>query len=51
VLHPDHEWELIGQEFEDDPIPELKAVDEDSESDDDDTDTDDDDSSSDESSA
>lgn len=38
VLHPDHEWELMGQEFEDDPVSEPEAADDDSESDDNDTD-------------
>ncbi|KAF4546017.1 uncharacterized protein LTHEOB_4669 [Lasiodiplodia theobromae] len=47
VLHPDHEWEIMGQEFEDDPVSEPEAAEEDSESDDDtDCDSDDSDDSS-----
>ncbi|CAN9398621.1 unnamed protein product [Alternaria alternata] len=46
VLHPHHEWDTMGQEFEDEPDAQSEAANQDSDSDDDDTDSDSDDSSS-----
>ncbi|CAN9469157.1 unnamed protein product [Alternaria alternata] len=46
LLHPHHEWNTMGQEFEDEPDAQSEAANQDSDSDDDDTDSDSDDSSS-----
>ncbi|CAI9637878.1 unnamed protein product [Alternaria burnsii] len=45
LLHPHHEWNTMGQEFEDEPDAQSEAANQDSDSDDDDTVSDSDDSS------